>query len=103
MTSYLYTVVPTPTLKVVSYGRVSPFDCAPNALYVPVGTEYSVEALSNGVEFAIGNGPVSQPAESREPRVITPDQVRVSTRGFGDMERTIHDILMETSRRGHCL
>jgi 5-deoxy-glucuronate isomerase len=76
-------------------GRSSPFDGPPHALYVPVESEYLLEALTDGVEFAIGTGPVANPTEDRGPRVITPDEVRVTTRGSGDMERTIHDILME--------
>jgi len=76
-------------------GRATPFDGPPHALYVPLGNEYSLEALTNDVELAIGSGPVAAPSESRAPRLITPDAVRVSTRGSGSMERTIHDILME--------
>ena len=76
-------------------GRTTPFDGPPHALYVPVGNEYGLEALSDGVELAIGSGPVDAPGEARAPRLITPDDVRVSTRGSGTMERTIHDILME--------
>ncbi|MCA1647474.1 MAG: 5-deoxy-glucuronate isomerase [Chloroflexi bacterium] len=76
-------------------GRATPFDGPPHALYLPVGTEYELEALADNVEFAIGTGPVARPSEARIPRLITPDEVRVSTRGAGAMERTIHDILME--------
>ena len=74
-------------------GRETVFDGPPYAVYLPVGTEYGLEALSSVVELAIGCAPCT---ECRyEPRVITPDQVRVSTRGSGTTERTIHDILME--------
>ena len=76
-------------------GRASPFDGPPHALHVPVETDYTLEALTNGVELAIGTAPVSNPTEPRKPRLIAPDQVRVSTRGAGDMQRTIRDILME--------
>ena len=76
-------------------GRASPFEGPPHALYLPVGTDYELEALTDNVELAIGTGPVSNPTEARVPRLITPAEVRVSTRGSGDMERTIHDILME--------
>ena len=75
-------------------GRTSPFDGPPHALYVPLRTEYALEALTD-VELAIGTGPVATPTDVRVPRLITPDDVRVSTRGSGSMERTIHDILME--------
>jgi 5-deoxy-glucuronate isomerase len=76
-------------------GRASPFDGPPHALYVPVDNDYGLEALGDGVELAIGTGPVAASSESRVPRLITPADVRVSTRGAGSMERTIHDILME--------
>jgi 5-deoxy-glucuronate isomerase len=76
-------------------GRASPFDGPPYALYVPTGVDYALEALSHNVELAIGSGPVPSPTEARVPRLITPVEVRVTTRGAGDMERTIHDILME--------
>lgn len=76
-------------------GRATPFDGPPHALYLPTGTQYVLEALTDDVEMAIGTGPVTSPTEARKPRLITPDDVRVSTRGSGIMERTIHDILME--------
>ena len=76
-------------------GRASPFDGPPHALYLPVGTECTLEALTDDVEFAVGSGPVSKPTAVRVPRLIAPQDVRVTTRGSGDIERTIHDILME--------
>jgi 5-deoxy-glucuronate isomerase len=76
-------------------GRASPFDGPPHALYLPIGADYLLEALDDRVEFAIGTGPVDARTQQRSPRLIAPDQVRVSTRGSGDMERTIHDILMD--------
>jgi 5-deoxy-glucuronate isomerase len=76
-------------------GRTSPFDGPPHALYVPTGLDYAFEALHDDVELAIGTGPVPSPTQARAPRLITSADVRVTTRGAGDMERTIHDILME--------
>jgi 5-deoxy-glucuronate isomerase len=76
-------------------GRESPFDGPPHALYVPPGAAYCLEASSPSVELAIGTGPVATPTGGRQPRVIAPHEVRVSTRGSGTTERTIHDILME--------
>jgi 5-deoxy-glucuronate isomerase len=76
-------------------GRDSPFDGPPHALYLPSGTACTLEALTPTVDVAIGTGPVAAPATSRQPRLIAPQDVRVSTRGSGTMERTIHDILME--------
>jgi 5-deoxy-glucuronate isomerase len=75
--------------------RTSPFDGLPHALYVPSGTAYGLEAVTPLVEVAIGTGPVTTPTRQLPPRVIAPDEVRVSTRGSGTTERTIHDILME--------
>jgi 5-deoxy-glucuronate isomerase len=76
-------------------GRETPFDGPPHAVYVPLGNDYALEALTDEVELAIGTGPVASPSETRAPRLLTPGDVRVSTRGSGSMERTIHDILME--------
>jgi 5-deoxy-glucuronate isomerase len=75
--------------------RESPFDGPPHALYVPTGSRYTLEALSENVELAIGTAPVPNATEARVPRLIAPGDVRITTRGSGDMERTIHDILME--------
>jgi 5-deoxy-glucuronate isomerase len=75
-------------------GRASPFDGLPHALYVPADTPYALQALTDTAEVAIGLAPTTAPSH-RSPRVIAPDDVRVSTRGAGAMERTIHDILME--------
>jgi 5-deoxy-glucuronate isomerase len=75
--------------------RASPFDGPPHALYIPTGTRYELEGLTNQVELAIGTGPVPNPTQARAPRLITPDDVRITTRGSRDTERTIHDILME--------
>lgn len=76
-------------------GRASPFQGPPHALYVPAGGNYTLEALTDNVECAIGSGPVPNPSQARVPRLIAPGDVRVTTRGSGDNERTIHDILME--------
>ncbi len=76
-------------------GRTNPFDGPPYAFYVSLGAEYTLEALTDHVELAIGTAPVVSPTEARTPRLITPTDVGVSTRGAGSMERTIHDILME--------
>jgi 5-deoxy-glucuronate isomerase len=76
-------------------GRATPFDGPPFSVYVTLGNDYALEALSDEVELAIGSGPVSSPSQARAPRLISPGEVRVATRGTGNMERTIHDILME--------
>src|SRR5438477_2694128 len=61
-------------------GRSSPFDGPPHALYLPVGSVYLLEALTNDVEFAVGTGPVTNPNAHHAPRVITPNEVRVTPR-----------------------
>ncbi len=76
-------------------GRISPFDGPPHGLYIPRATRYALEALTDVAEVAIGSTPTPTSNGQREPRVITPEHVRVYTRGSGTMERTIHDILME--------
>jgi 5-deoxy-glucuronate isomerase len=75
-------------------GRASPFAGPPHALYLPRGTAYCLEASTPRVEIAIGFAPCTN-EHGYEPRLITPEEVRVSTRGSGATERTIHDILME--------
>ncbi len=75
-------------------GRAGVFEGRPHALYVPAGSSFELEATTPTLEIAVGMAPVAEPAAGRQPRVIAPDDVRVSTRGEGFTERTIHDILM---------
>jgi 5-deoxy-glucuronate isomerase len=70
--------------------RESPFDGPPYAVYLPPGTAYRVEATS-GLELAITSAPAERGVE---PRLIRPKDVQVSTRGSGNAEREIRDILM---------
>ncbi len=72
--------------------RQSVFDGPPHAVYLPPGTRFSIEASSDELEVALCWAPASSGAR---PALIEPQQVGVSTRGQGDTEREVHDILME--------
>ncbi|MFD0618078.1 5-deoxy-glucuronate isomerase [Paenibacillus sp. GCM10027629] len=72
--------------------RMSVFEQTPPfSVYVPARDEIHVEAMTE-LEIAI----CAAPAEGRlEARLITPEQVGVEQRGYGAMERAIHNILPE--------
>jgi 5-deoxy-glucuronate isomerase len=70
-------------------GRESVFDGPPHAIYLPPGTEYTVEA-STELEIAVASAPAERGAD---PMRIAPGDVEV--RGSGNMEREIRPILME--------
>ena len=72
-------------------GRDSVFEGPPYAVYLPPGTGYRVEAVSY-LELAVCSAPA---AEGVEPRLIRPEETERSTRGTGNMERQITNILME--------
>jgi 5-deoxy-glucuronate isomerase len=72
--------------------RESVFDGLPHAVYLPPATEFSIEASSDRVEVALCWAPAEAGAR---PALIAPEDVSVNTRGYGDTEREIHDILME--------
>ncbi|HWE62677.1 MAG TPA: 5-deoxy-glucuronate isomerase [Chloroflexota bacterium] len=72
-------------------GRSSPFDGLPHCLYLPANTSYRIEAQS-ALEMAICSAPATA---SHPPLLVTPDQVQVHTRGEGQCQRQIRDILME--------
>src|SRR5438552_7695127 len=75
-----------------SDGRASPFDGPPHVLYVPVGVEFSAEALDGQVDLAIGSAPGSRAGAARG---FAPKDARLEMRGSGNMERRIHHLLME--------
>jgi 5-deoxy-glucuronate isomerase len=64
-------------------------------VYVPRGVTCRLEATTEVAEVAVGSAPVADRESRHEARLIGPEDVRVSTRGSGNMERMIHDILME--------
>lgn len=72
--------------------RMSVFDrIPPYAVYVPAHDNYAVTAVTE-LAFAI----CTAPGSGRYPaRLISPDQIKQSTRGSGATERYIHDILPE--------
>lgn len=72
--------------------RMSVFEKTPPfSVYVPSGDSYTVEA-STALEIAICKAPGKGTLEAR---LITPEQVGVETRGYGNLERQIHNILPE--------
>ena len=73
--------------------RMSVFEqTPPYSVYVPDGDCYEVKALTE-VELAV----CSAPGRGGHPaRLITPDQVGVEIRGYGNIERRIHNILPES-------
>jgi 5-deoxy-glucuronate isomerase len=72
-------------------GRDSVFEEPPFAVYLPPGTGYLVEAVTY-LELAVCSAPAQ---EGVAPRLIRPEDTEASTRGKGNMERTITNILME--------
>jgi 5-deoxy-glucuronate isomerase len=72
-------------------GRKDPFDGPPHALYLPPGTDYRVEAVTD-LELAVASAPAQRGAE---PLLVRPEDVEVEIRGKGNMERRIQPILME--------
>lgn len=71
--------------------RGSVFDGPPYALYLPPGTGYWVEAITD-LELAVTSAPAEHGAE---PLLVRPEDIEVEIRGSGNMERRIHPILME--------
>jgi 5-deoxy-glucuronate isomerase len=72
-------------------GRESVFDGPPDALYLPPGTEYAIEA-SKDLEVALASAPADRGVERMR---IGPEDIDVEIRGSGSMEREIRPILME--------
>ncbi len=72
-------------------GRPSPFEGAPDAVYLPPGTEYTVTPAGDGAEIGI----CAAPAEGRHPaRELRGGGIDRETRGYGSLERRIYPILM---------
>lgn len=73
--------------------RDSVFDgIPPYAVHAPPGGTLSVQAVSEVLELALCWAPA---LKGVDPVLITPEDCRVSSRGEGDTERRIHDVLME--------
>jgi 5-deoxy-glucuronate isomerase len=71
--------------------RESPFDGPPYAVYLPPQTTYRVEATTE-LELAVTSAPAERGVEAR---LIRPEDVQVSTRGSGNAEREVRNIVME--------
>jgi 5-deoxy-glucuronate isomerase len=73
--------------------RMSVFEKTPaHSVYVPSGDEYEVQAVTD-VELAVCSAPGKG---GHAARLIGPAQVGVETRGYGNIERQIHNILPES-------
>jgi 5-deoxy-glucuronate isomerase len=72
-------------------GRESVFEGPPSAVYLPPGTEYTVEA-STELELAVASAPAERGVD---PMRIGIEDIDVEIRGWGNMEREIRPILME--------
>ena len=70
-------------------GRMSPFEGAAHALYLPRRSAFTVTAEEAG-EFAVTWCPTD---EDHAPRLIRPEEVRVSLRGGDNVTRQINDLL----------
>jgi 5-deoxy-glucuronate isomerase len=73
-------------------GRDSVFEGLPYAVYLPPGTQYTVEANSY-LELAVCSAPA---ATGVEPYLVRSEDVDIEVRGSGNAERRIHPILMDT-------
>ena len=72
--------------------RATPFEGAPHAIYAPPGSHIELRAIDGELDLAIGAAPATKGARVRH---LKPSDVRREMRGTGNMERTIHHILME--------
>jgi 5-deoxy-glucuronate isomerase len=64
----------------------------PFAVYVPADDFFNIQASTN-VDVAICWAPGKKTYEAR---LITPEQMSVETRGYGNLERQVHNILPDT-------
>jgi 5-deoxy-glucuronate isomerase len=73
--------------------RESVFDGPPYAVYLPPTTTYRAEATSDRLELAVTSAPAERGVE---PRLLRPEDAEVGTRGSGNAEREVRNILMES-------
>jgi 5-deoxy-glucuronate isomerase len=73
-------------------GRPDPWSGAPDAAYLPPGTQVTVEAAGAGAEVGLCWAPA--PNGGAAARVLPGDEIEVETRGHGALQRTVHPILM---------
>ena len=75
-------------------GRHDPFAGMPSALWLPDGRELRVGAPGGHATLAVARAPRSgRDGVAPEPRVITPEDVRVEIRGAGNATRQINHII----------
>jgi 5-deoxy-glucuronate isomerase len=70
--------------------RPDVFRGMPYALYLPHETEFTVTALSDGVDIACG---WCRSEGNHPPRLVTPEQVAVEIRGGGNATRQINSLI----------
>jgi 5-deoxy-glucuronate isomerase len=70
--------------------RTDVFSGMPYALYLPRGTDFEIEALTDGMEIASCWVPTD---EDHPPRLITPDDSQIEIRGGGNATRQINSII----------
>jgi 5-deoxy-glucuronate isomerase len=71
----------------------------PYAVYVPAENFFNIRALTD-MDVAICWAPGNKAYEAR---LISPEQMSVETRGYGNLERQIHNILPDTEPAGSLL
>jgi 5-deoxy-glucuronate isomerase len=71
--------------------RADPWQARPHAAYLPPATRFELSATGDGAEVALCFAPATQGTAARR---LAPEAIEPETRGHGDMERTIHPILM---------
>jgi 5-deoxy-glucuronate isomerase len=74
--------------------RDSVFEGRPYAVYLPPGTDYRIEAVTY-LELAVASAPGRAGMVPSDPLLVRPEDIEVEVRGYGNMERRIHPILME--------
>jgi 5-deoxy-glucuronate isomerase len=74
--------------------RDSVFEGRPYAVYLPPGTNYRIEAVTY-LELAVASAPAVRGMNPFDPLLVRPEDIEVEVRGYGNMERRIHPILME--------
>jgi 5-deoxy-glucuronate isomerase len=70
--------------------RQDVFDGKASACYAPVGRQWRITAHEEGVRLAVAAAPATT---SREPYVVTPDEIEAEHRGSGVWAREVHDII----------
>ena len=80
-------------------GRMSPFEGAPHALYIPAGSSWSVTAETD-LELAVCSAPGGG---SHEARTIPPGTHPALTRGKGTNVRHVNNIMPEDDGAAHSL